>query len=247
MKANKVADKHLSQFESALALAIASIQKRVTNLVTKLETKQGVPVRSAANIAAVSALLPELDNALQQSGYLEAVGALQAGDADIIRTLRETSKIPLTFTKADANLITALQSMQNTEFRGIGFRAMEAVRKTVFDTIMNGVPLEKGLPLIEQSLSTNLQRYAWTYANTTRKDVMQQVIDLGVQDYEGDVYWEYQGPLDDVTREACIELLATQFFSDAEREEADAETAEERMYNCRHVFAPIPKSLYESK
>lgn len=247
MKANKVADKHLSRFESALALAIASIQKRVTNLVTKLETKQGVPVRSAANIAAVSALLPELDNALRESGYLEAVGALQAGDADIIRTLRETSKIPLKFSKADANLIQALQNMQNTEFQGIGFRAMEAVRKTVFDTIMNGVPLEKGLPLIEQSLSTNLQRYAWTYANTTRKDVMQQVIDLGVQDYEGDVYWEYQGPLDDVTREACIELLATQFFSDAERESADADTAEERMYNCRHVFAPIPKSLYESK
>jgi hypothetical protein len=152
----------------------------------------------------------------------------------------------MAFTQQSVNTLTALQTLQASQFAGIGSQAMDAVRQTVMQTILTGAQLEDGLANIEARLSADLQRYAWTYANTSRAQVLQAVQDIAAQNYEGELYWEYSGPLDDVTRDACVELLEIGVFTDDERNQAEADTADERAYNCRHVFEQITREQYEA-
>jgi hypothetical protein len=243
---SKLTKRQLAGFERDLATVMSNMQARVSGLLATLETVNGIPIKTKYNLQFAASLIPELDRVLIESGYPELVMRFQAGDNDLIKAIRASAKVPMVFTASSAGVITALQLAQNSEFAGIGVRAMEAVRQTVMNTILTGARLEDGLALIQSRLDNELQRYAWTYANTSRAQVMQTVQDLAAENYEGDVYWVYSGPLDDVTRDACVSLLEIGVFTDEEREQAEADTADERMYNCRHVFDQIPKSYYES-
>lgn len=235
----------VTQFESELNRSMRQLERRITALLSKLEMDNGVILKTPANLRYAASLLPELNRLLEESGYPDAVAKFQQGDSTLLSQVRKSAAIPLAFTRADAATLSALLAMQNSEFTGIGANAMESVRQVVMNTIMTGSRLEGSLGMIKKNLSANLQRYAWTYANTTRRDVIQLANDLAAANTEGENYWAYNGPLDDVTRDACIELLAIGYFTDAEREQYEAEYAAERMYNCRHSFDLISKETYD--
>ena len=44
---------------------------------------------------------------------------------------------------------------------------------------------------------------------------------------------------------STLELLEIGYFTDAEREEAEARTADERAYNCRHSFDLVSEATYK--
>lgn len=240
-----VTESQVTQFERELDRSIRQFERRITGLLAKLEIENGVILKTPANLQYAASLLPELNQMLEDSGYPDAVAKFQQGDSTLLAQVRKSAAIPLAFTRADAATLSALRAMQNSEFTGIGANAMESVRQVVMNTIMTGSRLEGSLGMIKKNLSTNLQKYAWTYANTTRRDVIQLANDLAAANTEGENYWAYNGPLDDVTRDACIELLSIGYFSDAEREAAEAEYAAERMYNCRHSFDLVSKETYD--
>jgi hypothetical protein len=242
----KLADAQVKAFERELSRAVTNLNKRLTSLLTKLEIVNGQIVKTPFNLQYLARLQPQMEQALIQSGYLDAVQYLQAGDAELLRAVRESSPLKLIYTKTDATTLNALAQMQNSEFYGIGINAMEAIRQTVMNSVMAGARLEDGLGIIRSQLETRLQPYAWTYANTARKQVMQMAEDLAAQHIPAEErFWAYNGPLDDVTRPCCIELLEIGYFTDAEREEYEALYADERAYNCRHSFDLVSESTYK--
>jgi hypothetical protein len=241
----KLSDAQVKAFERELSRCVADLNKRLSGLLTKLEIVNGRIVKTPANLQYLARLQPQMEQALIQSGYLDAVQNLQAGDAELLKAVREQSAVKLIFTKTDATTLNALAQMQNSEFYGIGTNAMEAIRQTVINSVMAGARLEDGLGIIRSQLETRLQPYAWTYANTARKQTMQMANDLAARNIPANErFWAYNGPNDDVTRPACQELLAIGVFTDSEREHYEAMYAEERAYNCRHSFDLISEQMY---
>jgi len=242
----KLSDAQVAAFERELSRAVTNLNKRLSALLAKLEIVNGRIVKTPFNLQYLAQLQPQMEQALIQSGYLDAVQNLQAGDAELLRAVRENSPLKLIYTKTDATTLNALAQMQNSEFYGIGTNSMEAIRQTVMNSVLAGARLEDGLGIIRTQLETRLQPYAWTYANTAKKQTLQMANDLAAQNIPSEErFWAYNGPLDDVTREACIELLEIGYFTDAEREEAEARTADERAYNCRHSFDLVSESTYK--
>lgn len=239
-------DKQVRAFERELGIAIRDLNRRLDALLAKVKTKNGIILKTPANLQYLASLLPQMEQALLDSGYMNAVANLQAGDTELLQMVRETSPIKLTYTRINANTLSALAQLQNTEFIGIGTNAMESIRQTVMNTVLGGARLEDGLAIIRAQLNDRLRPYAWTYANTSRKQTAQLAVDLAAEQIPAsERFWAYNGPLDDVTRQACIELLAIGYFTDAERQEAEANYAEERMYNCRHSFDLVSESTYK--
>jgi len=238
-------DRQVTAFEKELASAVAQLERRIRALIARMEIRGGVIQKTSANLQFAASLTPQLNEMLTEAGYPDIVANFQSGDAELLASVRQTSPIAMNFTQGASTTLTALRAMQNTQFAGIGAAAMESVRQGVVNTIMTGARLEDCLDSVRAQLSSKLRSYAWTYANTTRKDVVQMANDLAAEAYDGEKYWAYNGPLDDVTRPACIALLEIGYFTDAEREQAEADTADERMYNCRHTFDLVPAHVYE--
>jgi hypothetical protein len=191
-------------------------------------------------------MYPELLKALQESGYSSVVAQLQNTDPALVNAIKANARIPMSFLETSSDVISAIRSAEAFQFAKIGEAAMSSIRDNVMRTVLAGVPINDTLADIRSQLEDRFQRYAWTYANTTRKEVIQAVHFEAAKAYDGELYWEYVGPEDNVTRDVCLELLAQRVFTDAEMQEAEASSASEREYNCRHVFVQITKDDYES-
>jgi hypothetical protein len=237
-------DQQTAAFERQLKRCMAQLERRIRGAISRLDIVDGVIVKTPANLQFVASMTPQLNAMLEQSGYPELIAHFQDGDAELLAAVRSSSAVPLAFTRQSSTTLAALQGMQNSQFIGIGTSAMEAVRQSVMNTIMTGARLEDAIDVIKAQIDGKLKSYAWTYANTTRRDVVQLANDLAAEQIDGDLYWAYNGPLDDVTRPACQDLLAIGVFTDAERAEAEAMYAAEREYNCRHSFDLISQSQY---
>jgi len=237
-----------NEFKARLERVIGTFQKRIIATLSGLETANGKAILSDFNLNYATAIYPQLLTELENAGFGDVVKYLLDSDGKLIKSLKTVSGVPLAFTETSVSVITALQQSQLANFTAISQRAVNAIREEVTRTVLTGSPIETALDSIRDTLETQFQRYAYTYANTALRDTMQAAIDEGVNQAKADgieIFWEYTGPDDDKTRDACIELLNIQYFTDAEREEWDAATADERAYNCRHAFVPISREVYE--
>jgi hypothetical protein len=246
MKQFNTAQGQVDAFEKALNKVLSQFTKSVNKSLLKLQTTNGVLDKTPFNLRYASAIIPQLEKALADAGYPDAVKLLQDGDSALIQAVRADARVPMQFAQTSKDVINALRDTQSLQFAQLGDTAMATIREEMIRSILTGSRIEDSLNAIKASVETRLQKYAWTYANTTRKDIMQAVNDESAKTYEGEVFWEYVGVDDDVTRPACQQLLAKQVFTAEERIQAEAETSEERAYNCRHVFIQIPKEDYEA-
>jgi len=245
----QVSDQIANDFEKRLAKVVSDFQKRIISALSSLETINGKAIKSQFNIDYATALYPQLLRDLREAGFDDVVNQLVNTDSGkLIRSLKANTGVPLQFTMSSVQTMTALQSAKFADFKELSEQAISRIRREVTNTVLTGSPIEKALSSISDSLETQFKKYAYTYANTALRDTMQLSIDLGVAQAKADgveIFWEYTGPDDDKTRDACIELLNIQYFTDSEREEWDSATADERAYNCRHAFVPISREAYE--
>jgi hypothetical protein len=208
---------------------------------------------AGAEIRFMASFYPELERIMLQSGYTELVSKLKDDYPDLINDLKAVhkySEVPLAFVKSDATVLTSLSTIFNKRFENIGKEAVQAVYDRLTQSVLAGASESKMIALIRDTLDSKLQRYATTYYNTARKDFMQQAELLSAENNrigDEELYFEYVGPLDNVTRDACISLLENPYYTEAEMLEAEAATADERAYNCRHWFQQISRSTFEDK
>lgn len=241
-----VAAKGVDLFDKQLERVINDLYKSIRDLVFKLQIKDGNVVTTKFNLNMSASIYNELERALAGTEYEKVYLKLQGIDNDLIAAIVREAKIPISFTKTSVEVVDALRNLQMTEFQHIGERGLEAVREELMRSVLNGVPISETLDNIRDALESKFQRYAQTYAWTSRQELMQAVHNEGAKGYPADeIFWEYVGPDDNLTRPACQELLAQRYFANEEKEEAIAKYAEERAYNCRHVFVQIaPEDYY---
>jgi hypothetical protein len=247
MTPDKFADESLAAFEARIKKAQAALLRQIRSQVLKLSNENGKLLYNPQNLQQLAGIYQEGVKALTEAGYFGAVQELQASDKEMISLITAQSKVPMAFTATSKDVINSLRAIQTEKFANIGMQAIEGVKDVVTRAILGGQSIESTLDLITDNLDTKLQRYAWTYANTTRKDVIQAVHWEAAKESEGETYWEYYGPDDDITRPACRILLAEHggYYTFDEMQAAEAQYADERAYNCRHYFIQIPKEVYD--
>ncbi len=254
---DRIANAALSKFTNSMVSVVRELEKRIAAMVAGMDTDgRNFVIMNEMNLAHSITMHGELLIALREAGYPDAVAALQASDLEIIRVIKETRSIPVAFSKSSKDVINALRRAEAFEFQMIGEEAMEAVRRVVQQAALTGAVIEESLESIEKVLNRRLRGYAWTYANTTRKMVIQAVHWEAASDYEGEKYWHYTGPDDDLTRPACQigvgrdyekEFPTAPFFTNDEMLTFESVYAEERTYNCRHYFVQITEHNYNKK
>ena len=246
MNSFDVQQQNIDEFEKRLIKVIEQFKKRIKKALAGIPQANGKPIMSPATLKYATALMPQLLKDLDAAGFGSAVQKLMDSDAEIIKSLGTLTNIPIEFTQTAVQTIAALQSSQIASFSALSDRAVNTIREEVMRTVLTGATIEDALDVIYDSLDKQFKRYAYTYANTALRDTMQLSIDEGVRAAGlEEIYWEYTGPDDDVTRPACQEGLLIGFFSTEERDIFEAETADERAYNCRHAFVPVLKEEYE--
>ena len=248
MPFNTIADKSLAEFEMRLNATLRYMEGAIMKELERFPRKAGRIMVGADSFGQITQMYQNLLLELERSGYPEAVSALQGWDKELIEEIAKDSKVPFQFTQTSRDTINALRQIQLNKFDEIGATAMDAVRDSVTQTILAGRDIGETIDSIREQLDTKFKNYAWTYANTTRRDIIQQVQLESAKEYDGELYWQFFGPDDDVTRPACSELLERNggYYTDAERQEAEAEFADERAFNCRHVFIQVSKDEYDA-
>lgn len=234
-------------FETQIVKVGRKLRNRINSMLNKLDRENGMIDYSNANLEFASQVYFSLMEELEAAGYYRAVNELQGKENDLLRMMkanRPEGSVPVAFTMATRAKIDGLNSMYLLKFNGVGEDAMRNIAGIVMDIVVRGGSLQAAIKQIEGVLEKNLVRYATTYCETSRAHFLQAVEYAHAEDYEGEKFWQYVGPFDDLNRPACIEGLNVEFFTDAEREQFEAETAEERMYNCRHTFLLINKEFY---
>jgi hypothetical protein len=185
--------------------------------------------------------------ALHASGYDKAVADLINRDAELIseiKAMRSAAKLPTTFAKSSSDVINAFKNMEMAQFSQIGTGFANSLSQELMNYAITGVDESVFIEAIRDRLESGFKRYARTYAITSRAKFIQQVQDEAAKNYDGELYWEYVGPEDDRMRDACIDGMAQRYFTDAERAAFEAETADERAWNCRHTFQQITEEDY---
>jgi hypothetical protein len=192
----------------------------------------------------------KIEKAFHDSGYFDLVNNFVAKDPQLLYDLKALHKIsgtPFYFGKEQINKLLALQNTDLSQFTGLGNSEISAIHKILMDSVMSGMSEREMAQAITKELTDDFQRYAKTYAQTSRNIYLQQAEKQMADNYKQsgeDVYWEYVGPEDSKNREECIDALNQRFFTDAEMQDFEAEGIR---WNCRHIFMLVSKDAYDAK
>jgi len=242
-------DKHEAAFEKALSQVVKKMIPEIQASLSKLKTIDNMLVFDKGNLQLSIAMYDDFISALQTAGYEQAYTELLLHEPELIKNLKDYVKtipgaVPLAFAKSSLTALNTLHVMELTKFGKIGSEVMGMLQDQLTSAVLTGTSLRDASKAITELLDKNLQRYAQTYANTSRQQFIQAVHNESAKNYDGIVYWEYIGVLDNVTREECRAALAHQYFTDDEKNAFENET--EPRYNCRHNFVQVTEDAYKS-
>jgi len=241
-------DAQVDWFERNMLQIGRTMRNRINSALNQFTRKGGSLEFVPQNVERANLLYQGLMQELDKAGYTQLVSQLQGKENDLLKAMRNarpTGAVPLAFTTTTAEKLKSLNVLYTQQFASVGSDAMQKIASIVMDSVVRGADVNTTIKRIAEAVDNNLIRYARTYAQTSTSNFVQAVEYANAADYEGEKLWEYQGPLDNVTRPACIELLAQAVFTDEERIEKEAETASEREYNCRHDFILITQDRYD--
>lgn len=240
-----VADRQLSTFETGLVKALDSLKSLIL-----LNAKSGYlfTANAEARIRYAPELYSGIIDSIAKSGYYEIVRELVGSDKELIeevKSMRSGAGLPTEFSASSAEALTAFQNLELAQFRAISDQFANSLHVELMNFALSGTTELDFINALRSKLDDSFKRYAVTYANTSRAQFSQQVENEAAKNYDGALYWEYSGPEDGRTRDACLEGLAQRYFTDLERREFEMRYSEERAWNCRHVFFQITEQDYK--
>jgi len=250
-------DEQGAWFEAEMDKILRRMRNVINSQLNVFTRQGGNLLNTTDNMELTSQMYLNLTRALNEAGYTQLIANVQAKENDLLRHLRDNrprGAVPISFTAVTKQKIAAMNNIFNNQFAGVGEQAMRQISGIILDSVSRGGAIDATLRHINDVLDTNFKRYAVTYMNTSRGNFIQDVEYAFASEYDGEPFWEYQGPDDDVTRPACqvglgIDADASYpnapFYTDEERIRFESETAEERMYNCRHDFILITERYYK--
>lgn len=130
------------------------------------------------------------------------------------------------------------------KYVGVDIRTLKMIQTAVFNSITTGDDARKELKSVLVDSDANKKKLIQSYIDTMRGDYIQAVEYAHAYNYDGDLFWEFQGSDDGATRDVCRDLLAIGFFTNYQRKIAEKLTANERAFDCRHSFKQITREYY---
>jgi hypothetical protein len=191
-----------------------------------------------------------IQQALDRSGFDAIVKDLVKSSASLLKDVQTINKINgvASSLTGDKDVLKALMQTDLSFFESLSSDMVNSLHRTLSDSVKVGLSDKQIITQINEAVGEKFQRYAETYAQTSRTTFTQNlenlIADQNRQDGE-ELYWEYVGAEDSKNRDICIEALNQRFFTEDEREQF--ELSEGIRYNCRHIFVNVTKDVFDSK
>ena len=253
----RILDQNNDKMITSLKSAINGLQRAMEDAVfSKITTKGNSIPNIENNIQYLNGSYNELLKTLNNSGYDNAVREVIANETDMIKQIKALyakSSFPMEFTSINTQSLSALQQQQFAYFHNLGVNAVNSIQKALVDSIIGASETSYLIQTIQDELGDKLARYATTYFQTAKNQLLQDVQEMSANNYRDagvEIYWEYRGPDDIKTRDECNWALSKRVFTDEEYQEflsGGGYPHTEPRWNCRHVFVMIDKKLYDKK
>lgn len=236
------------------AIYSKAVEKTNTAFLAKIDSFGGNITPSGTSINAANDVINGFIKNLKEAGFDDLVNKYTGQSAeqelfDFYEDVRPESASKLLYVTSKSTAVAF--SKLNTQFSGLSLQQAQKIGTEVMTVVMGGGSKQAAINAILNSFNGSAYaRYAPTYITTGIHDFVQQVELISAQMHkeEGEeLYWEYVGPDDGVTRDECLEGLQQQFFTDEEKIAFDEATGVARAYNCRHFFVEITKEAYEAE
>lgn len=249
-------DTQTAWFERNMLRITKQLRNRLNSMLNKFDRSGGKLLDTPENIQRISQIYGSITKELQAAGYAELITELNKKENDLLKLMKSSrisGAVPIAFTETSREALTAFNAMWNIEFGGIADDTARQIVGIVGDSIFGTQKIDTVIQRIADNLDNKFARYATTYANTSRARFIQAAIYANAKTYEGDPYWVYEGPEDDVTRPICrigtgmdadASYPNAPYFTDEERIRFESESADLREYNCRHSFMQITEEYY---
>lgn len=256
-KVSGIIDDQVAWFERNMVRIAGRLQTRITNLMYDFDITSGVVQNSGKNLLLLRGIYTSIIDELQIAGYNNMIQALTDKENDLLRALKSSApagSVPLAFTETTQASINAFNSLWNARIGSLSTDVARQVHSLVGDSIFSWLSVDSVVAEVRAILEDKLVRYATTYVNTSRAKFIQLALYDSARNYEGGLFWVYEGPQDDVTRPVCREGTGMDtngsfpnapYFTESERIEFEAYSGAERQYNCRHSFMQITKEYYD--
>lgn len=238
------AEQQVKSFETNMRAIVRRMQ---ADILSGKVVANMMSLSNAERVLYQQEVYSSLLGALNSSGYDKIVADLINKDKELIasvKTTRAGAGLPTAFTTRSKEVLDAVRNLELTRFNHIGQSFVQTLHSELMNFAISGMSEADFIIKLQDALEGKFVRYATTYAETSRAQFIQAVGDEAARSAGGEHYWEYVGAEDDKNRDACIEGLAKRYFTDAEREQFEADYADERAWNCRHTFMEINKDTY---
>lgn len=239
-----------SQFDVTIETVITDFDSRLTDVIAQFSAQPSSdrkPISVSNTFALVT--LYELYHELPKHGYGGLIKLFEGPYSKLaLQIVTENERDPA-FSSV-GGLTEAFEAWRNyslDKYTGLPKDIVYQIRDAMISSMITGTNSNKALRLIKKTLEKEKKELVELYGNTMIHDIMQICNDMTATKCGGDLYWAYNGPLDDATRPICRKLLEIGYFTDKERKEVEKETAKEREFGCRHTFDLVSKGRYEEQ
>lgn len=251
-----IVDDQAEWFNRNMLKIVRKVRNRLTAELNKFDRSGGNLENTPANIQRLNQIYGSIMTELQNAGYGDLVQQLQAKEGELLKSIkssRPAGTVPIAFTETSRDALAGFNSLFNQQFGGLAQSVARDIAGAVGNSIFGTQSIEATMGMVAKLLDDKFARYAATYVNTSRAQFIQAAEYESAKGYDGDLYWIYEGPEDDITRPICRVGTGMDadgaypnapYFTESERLSFEAESAGLRMYNCRHSFMQISEEYY---
>ena len=240
----------LQTADNASELYAKNLDKVLSELEIKVlatlgNAKKG---RDAFDAATILNSRGELLKALSDAGYNELANQHIAKYPDIINEVRKDFlDLDLPPVKLNTANVANLKSIAQADlemFKAIGTKAMDDLRLELFRHSIASRPFSEMVATIKSSTvgldkkGSPLKNYAYTHANTAVLNFSGEVV-REAGEALGAEKWEVVGPVDDVTRDECLDAMGDPVRTAKEWKDAGYWGGSPGGWNCRHQLYPV--------
>ncbi len=241
-----------TEFNAMLAESARTIERRLIAVALKLDTKDGNFVANATNRKRLIIARRELQEAFGEKEYRDATKGLMARADELLayhKDIADAYGPKAQFAGTSIPSIKILKDAMTREFAGLAIEQSRIIGKQLDLMVMSGQPVTKATKAIAQQLDTKFAPYAKTYAETSLA-IYDRLVTADTYPTEADSEYMYAGPLDDLCRDFCRDLVG-KVFTYSEIEAMDNGQLPDVFitgggYNCRHQWLPMPGPDYHS-
>lgn len=239
----QTADNAADVFAKNLDKVLSDVELKV--LATVGNAKTG---RDTFDAATILNSRGEFLKALSDSGYNELATQHIAKYPDIINEVKkdfaDMGLPPVKLNTANIDKLKTIAQADLEMFRAIGTKAMDDLRLELFRHSIASRPFSEMVKTIKESTigldkkGSPLANYSYTHANTAVLNFNGEVI-REAGEALGAKMWEVVGPIDDVTRDECLDALSDPVRTADEWKDAGYWGGSPGGWNCRHQLYPV--------